>query len=73
MSWKCRICGAGFPTCGFTGLYGPVFQKNWRLESRLNPQTRMSAPHLNACALTQGGFRWGGIAVGCILAALQAA
>ena len=48
MSRKRRICGAGFPTCGFTGHSSPVFQKNWRLESRLNPQTGMSAPHLNA-------------------------
>src|SRR3569833_2720399 len=43
-------CGAGFPTCEFTGLSSPVFQK-WRLESRLNPQTRMSALHLNAWTL----------------------
>jgi len=50
MSRKRRICGAGFPTCGFTGHSSPVFQKNWRLESRLNPQTGMSAPHLNAWA-----------------------
>ena len=35
--------GAGFPACGFTGHSCPVFPTpHWRLESRQNPQTRMS-------------------------------
>ena len=42
---------AGFPACGFTGLSSPVFPfGNWRLESRQNPQTGMSA--LRACGFT---------------------
>jgi len=40
---------AGFPTCGFWGLSSPQFEsckkKNWRLESRQNPQTGRSALH----------------------------
>src|SRR3569833_562645 len=50
------FCGAGLPTCGFTGLSSPVFQKDWRLESRLNPQTRMSAPHFECVSPGRGGF-----------------
>jgi len=36
-----------FSAYGFTWFPVPL-RKNGRLESRSNPQTRMSAPHLNA-------------------------
>jgi hypothetical protein len=40
-----RCCSAGILACGFTGLSSPVFPfRNWRLESRQNPQAGKPAP-----------------------------